>query len=51
MQILFFDTETTGFPTSGDLDSQPYIVQIAGMLFEHSNGENKEYCFDNLFKA
>lgn len=49
--ILFFDTETTGFCTSGPLDTQPYIVQIGWILAEF-NGVD---CFeknrgDYLFK-
>lgn len=49
--ILFFDTETTGFCTSGPLETQPYIVQIGWILAEFNGVE----CFekdrgDFLFK-
>ena len=52
-KILFFDTETTGFPNSGPLQWQPYIVQIAWMVWEYSDDFtmiSKEETFDLLFR-
>ena len=37
MNILFFDTETTGLPAKGrhaTLESQPYVVQLAASLYD-----------------
>jgi len=40
VKILVFDTETTGFINKKDpsLDSQPYIIQFAGILWELKDG-------------
>jgi len=48
MRILFFDTETTGFPNNWPLDGQPNIVQIAWMFKEESESQTFDYLFKSL---
>lgn len=53
MRVFIFDTETTGFPLrDGRLDQQPYVVQLAGILFDiTSTGEHTEIeRYNQLFK-
>lgn len=36
MKIIVFDTETTGFPSSGlSLEEQPYVCQFAAIVYEY----------------
>ncbi len=51
MKILVFDTETTGFINKKEIDlgKQPYIVQFAGILWEHKDGEYSELERINIF--
>lgn len=49
MNILAFDTETTGVPNKkGSLDSQPHIVQLAATLY--SSDRRPLYEFSTLVK-
>ena len=48
MKILFFDTETTGFPSNWPIESQPNIVQLAGMYKDQDVREEFDYLFKSL---
>jgi len=53
MQILFFDTETTGFPRklSSPLETQPEIFEFAGAILDTKNLEKEPERFTFLCRT